>query len=38
MFQVESPRIIRSSYRCIYSIWIIETVIATCRERDAHDM
>ena len=31
MFRVVSPPIIRTTYKCIYSIWYMLTVIATCR-------
>ena len=30
MFRVVSPPIIRSTHKCIYSIWYLLTVIATC--------
>jgi hypothetical protein len=31
MFRVVSPTIIMSTHNCIYSIWYLSTVTATCR-------
>jgi len=33
MFRVVSPPIIRSTAKCIYSIWYWSPVAATCRHR-----
>ena len=33
MFRVVSPPILRSTNNCIYSIWYLPTVAATCRYR-----